>query len=113
MAKSNLIQTGVNASALAEAKQYLVTHFGNRLSKLVLFGSHARGDATLESDIDLMVVLKGALSLGQEIEETSVSIAEICLKYNILIACLFMEEERFLKEKSPLMLNVHKEGIIL
>ena len=31
--------------------------FGDRLHQLVLYGSYARGDATPESDIDVLVVL--------------------------------------------------------
>ena len=31
--------------------------FGERLHRLILYGSHARGDATEDSDIDLLVVL--------------------------------------------------------
>ena len=33
--------------------------FGERLHRLILYGSYARGDATPQSDIDVLVVLTG------------------------------------------------------
>ena len=44
----------VNAAVLRAIVQRLVTHFDPE--KIILFGSYARGDATEESDVDLLVV---------------------------------------------------------
>ncbi|MCW3134955.1 MAG: nucleotidyltransferase domain-containing protein [Methanophagales archaeon] len=33
--------------------------YGKRLKKVILYGSYARGDATEDSDIDLLIVLEG------------------------------------------------------
>ncbi len=49
-------------SARAQADKFthlLKGHFGDKLVSVVLFGSVARGDATEESDIDLLAVIKG------------------------------------------------------
>jgi predicted nucleotidyltransferase len=45
------------AVALERYKALLVSRYGDRLRELVLFGSHARGDAHEESDVDLLVVI--------------------------------------------------------
>ena len=42
---------------LADFRRRLMDHFGARLVGLTLFGSHARGDAGPDSDIDVVVVL--------------------------------------------------------
>jgi len=47
---------------LHELKLGLKELYGDRLVKLILFGSHARGEANLDSDIDLLAVLKSPVS---------------------------------------------------
>ncbi len=44
--------------------------YGDRLVRLVLFGSHARGEAREDSDIDVLVVLLGAFRFYDEVERT-------------------------------------------
>ncbi|MCI8622664.1 MAG: nucleotidyltransferase domain-containing protein [Clostridiaceae bacterium] len=51
--KSELI-TVLNQVRTASEKLY-----GNRLEKIILYGSYARGDNTQESDIDIMLLLNG------------------------------------------------------
>ena len=38
-------------------KQALQEYYGERLAKVILYGSYARGDYHAESDVDLLVVL--------------------------------------------------------
>jgi len=46
-------------SLIAELRRRFEALYGPRLARLVLFGSHARGDAEPGSDIDVLVVLEG------------------------------------------------------
>ncbi|MEG4457023.1 nucleotidyltransferase domain-containing protein [Microcoleus sp. N9_A1] len=39
--------------------------YGDRLTQMVLYGSQARGDAHPDSDIDVLVVLKGQVNPGE------------------------------------------------
>ncbi len=87
--------------------------YGQRLARLVLFGSHARGEAELGSDIDVMVVLKGKVRPGKEISRAGRSMAALSLKYDSVISCTFVSNERFAKEQSPLLINVRRDGITL
>ncbi len=52
---------------LRELREALEALYGPRLKWLVLYGSHARGEATDDSDIDVMVVLDGKVSTWEEI----------------------------------------------
>ena len=96
---------------LADLKPKLATLYGTRLVALVLFGSQARADAVTGSDIDVMLVLKGDVKPGEEIVKTGKITAELSLKYDVVISCVFMPEERYKKEQSPLLINVRREGI--
>lgn len=86
--------------------------YGNRLSKMILYGSQARGDADPESDIDVLVVLKGKVSPCDEIDRTIKDIADVSLENDIVTSCVFVSEDQFENEHSPLLMNVRREGIV-
>ena len=98
---------------LSQLKTQLQNLYGDRLVNIVLFGSQARGDAVFGSDIDVLVVLKGPVKLGEEIKRTSHLVADLSLEYDEVISRLFMEKEHFLNRQGPLLRNIRKEGIIL
>ena len=50
-----------------EAKRLLAEAYGPRLKGVVLHGSEARGEATEDSDIDLLVLLEGPVATFKEI----------------------------------------------
>jgi len=87
--------------------------YGKRLLKLMLFGSQARGDEEPGSDIDVLVILEGEVNPWKEITRTGRVTAAISLKYDVVVSCVYMPEDRFISEQSPLLLNVRKEGIAL
>ncbi len=98
---------------LDELREALAAHYGERLSKLVLFGSQARGDAEEDSDIDVLVVLKGEVNEPAELDATSKLTADLSLSHDVVISCVFIGEQRFLTHKSSLLLNVRREGVTL
>lgn len=85
--------------------------YGPRLAGLSLFGSHARGDHLPDSDIDLLVVLKGSVNPGEEIARAGPITAALSLEHGLTISCVFISEERLAGERSPFLLNVRREGI--
>ncbi|NES92002.1 MAG: nucleotidyltransferase domain-containing protein, partial [Okeania sp. SIO2B9] len=40
-------------------------------------------------------------------------ISDICIEYGMLVSCVYVSESQFQQEKSPLLLNIHQEGIFL
>ena len=98
---------------LAELREKLQAQYGERLVNVILFGSQARGDATPESDIDVMIVLKGEVNPFAEIDRTSHLIAGLSLKYDTLISRTFVSESEFRQEQSPLLINVRREGVFV
>lgn len=96
-----------------EFKSELRKLYGGRLKKLVLYGSYARGDYTPDSDIDIMVVLKGKVDTIDEIFRMSDITTDLELKYEVLISGLAFSENDYLNKRTSLFLNVKKEGIEL
>lgn len=94
-----------------QLKNALEAMYGARLRRVVVFGSQARGDAELSSDIDLLVVLKGPVQPGAEIARTGEIVAELSLQAGAVISCLFMDEDRYLHRAGPLLRNIRREGV--
>ena len=87
--------------------------YGDRLTQMVLYGSQARGDAHPDSDIDVLVVLKGQVQIGEEIDRTIPIVADLSLQNDVVISCNFMNEERFTNYQGPLLRNIRREEISL
>jgi len=85
--------------------------YGRRLKDIILYGSWARGEANEESDIDLLLVLKGNVVPGKEIDRMIDVITEINMKHGVLISIHPISEEDFLTLNSPLLINVRREGV--
>jgi len=96
-----------------ELREALKSLYGDRLSQLVLFGSQARGEAGPYSDIDILVVFKSPVNLETEKEHVIDITSVLSLENDTVISCLYMPEERFLYEDSPLLRNIRNEGVIL
>lgn len=85
--------------------------YGKRLKNIVLYGSWARKEATEDSDIDVVVVLEGEVIPGREIDRMIDIITEINLRHNVLISVCPVSEKDYLTLKSPLLMNVRREGV--
>lgn len=106
------MNTRIN-NILDELHVHLNKHYEERLVDLILYGSHARGDMESGSDIDILVILHGDVHPMDEIRRTGGIVSRISLKYNEVISCLFMDEDRYLHRNGPLLRNIRKEGIPL
>ncbi len=110
-----------NHEALTKYRDALLSRFPDQLQRLILFGSQARGDASAESDIDVMVVvswgeerLPGGFYAApfsdprwQAIVDTA---SDISLEHGVYISPLVISEQRF-HEWSPLINRAKEEGI--
>lgn len=98
---------------LEQLKQHFERLYGDRLEKMILFGSRARGDFESESDIDVLVVLRGIVSPSDEIDRTSEIVANLSLQNECVISCVFMEKAELDRGRGPLVRNVLREGVAL
>ena len=100
-------------SIVKELRCRLEALYGARLVQMVLYGSQARGDADPGSDIDVLVVLEGPVSPGEEIARTSDIIASLSLKHSVVLSRAFVSSDRFEREQSPLLMNIRREGVVV
>ena|SRR3990172_5899350 len=96
---------------LAELRIGLVEILEDRLEAVYLYGSQARGDARTDSDIDVLVVLKDKFDYFEMVEKVSRLTASLSLEYETVISCVYVSKEDYLNRRTPLLLNVRKEGI--
>ena len=96
---------------LSEMKKGLNELYGSQLVDVLLYGSYARGNETSQSDIDILVVLRGKIKAGEEIDRIINIINELNLKHNSLISVIPISLDEYKNIKSPLILNVKREGI--
>ena len=96
---------------LAEFKEEIKKLYGKRFKSIILYGSWARGDGTEESDIDVLILLKGKVIPGKEIDRMIDVITEINLKHGVLISVCPISVESYSTINSPLLINVRREGV--
>ena len=89
---------------------------GNRLKKVILYGSYARGDYNKQSDVDIMILTD--LSF-KEIEEYRDRISDIAydieLDTGIILSPVIKNIEKYNSRINfvPFYKNVQKEGVVL
>ncbi|MEW6558473.1 MAG: nucleotidyltransferase domain-containing protein [Elusimicrobiota bacterium] len=99
--------------AIDELITELKNLYKDNLSRIILYGSKARGDATGGSDIDIMVVLKKIENKIVEFEKIIKMTTEIDFQYELLTSIILKDEQEYLTRNSPLLLNVRREGVEL
>jgi uncharacterized protein len=96
--------------AIQEYEEILLARFPHSISRLMLFGSKARGNSHRSSDVDILVVLtKNGKRITREIAALT---HEPIAHFGVLLSPIIVEEQ-FFKEWSPLLEHIKKEGITL
>jgi predicted nucleotidyltransferase len=99
--------------ALQTARDRISAEFA--VDRVVLFGSVVRGEADEESDVDLLVVLKGPLEHKIR-NRISRIILDINLEYDTNLSSLVVEQQAWdegLLSVSPIHEEIEEEGIRL
>ncbi len=92
------------------------TIYGDHLSKIILYGSYARGDFNADSDVDIMILLH---LTDEELDSYRDSLSYMTYDFNMEndldIKPIAKSEEHFMKwvENYPFYSNVEKEGELL
>ena len=101
---------------LLELEEKLQRVYGNKLKAVILYGSVARGTATEESDIDIMVLVDGTAQELRTFEDQLSDVsADISIKYFKVFSIMDISYQEYMRwvNTSPFYRNVSKEGVIL
>lgn len=99
------------AKILKEIRHELAQQLGERLESVYLYGSRARGDARVDSDIDLLIVIRGEFDYFELLEMTSYLIWRYSLENNVVISRAFISNEQFHRADTPFLMNIQREAV--
>ena len=88
--------------------------YGDMLVSILLYGSFARGTNTRESDIDIVILLKGRET--KEMHDQMVDLAvDMDLEYDQVFSIINIDYENFLEweDTLPFYKNVREDGVVL
>ncbi len=100
--------------ALQEFLKIAKQKHGNKIEKIILFGSYARGEATEESDIDIVVITsRNRFEMQKNLSEIAVDILLDTGEY-ISAKAVSIEEYSFMEKiKTGFYQNIAKEGVVV
>lgn len=99
---------------LNEVKNASKRLYGNKLNRIILFGSYARGDSTEESDIDIMIILNCDADEIRGLRGVTAEMAsDISLEREVFLSVLLRDKKHFEENLDflPFYKNIVKEGI--
>ena len=106
---------------MTHREQYIVSLIRNRIlrknpnAEVILFGSHARGDATADSDWDILILLKDTIVDLNIEKEYRNELFEVELETGEPISTfVFLKKDWEAKHSvTPLYQNIKNDGILL
>lgn len=105
----------INEIVLTFAKQ-VKEILGDSLSKIIVYGSYARGDFNDRSDIDIMILVTLDGQQIKKIENDILDLAfDIDMEMGIEISPIIKNEEEYeyWVEDLPFYRNIRKEGVLI
>lgn len=88
--------------------------YGEKLIKVILYGSYARGDYNSESDIDIVAIVQGNREqLQQQLKKVWNHTADLELGYETILSATVVPYEELQKYRDdlPYYRNILNEGV--
>ena len=98
---------------LKEIRTRLSAVYHERLMGVVLYGSEARGQARLDSDIDVLVLLNGPVYYGRDLETNINALYDLSVDIGRRISAKPVAASEYETLDCPMYQNVHREGIVI
>jgi uncharacterized protein len=97
---------------LSRFRTALDTIYGDRIDRVVLFGSRARGDANADSDYDIAIFLHSFADRWREMDKLVPLVTDIVEQSGAVIHPLPYRAGAW-QERTPLMHQVRRDGVDL
>ena len=111
-ARRVMTKTAILDATLQCFRKTVAEAYGNRLARVVLFGSRARGDARSDSDYDVAVFLHGLGDRVQAMMELADIGTDILYQSGGLIHAVPYRAEAY-NERTALMQQIRRDGVEL
>jgi predicted nucleotidyltransferase len=98
---------------LKELKKGFVRLYGDQLIAVYLYGSYARGEARIDSDIDVLLVMKSDFNYIEMLKRSDDYAASVSLEYDLVISRAFVSDKELKEKQSPFLINVRREGVVV
>ena len=82
-----------------------------RAPLMLVYGSYARGEESTNSDVDILLLYPQTIRPGQEIRRVSTILAQLNLRYQVLISILPVKESDYRQAPGVFWENLRKEGV--
>ncbi len=114
MNKKDMQIQGKYQDAVKEFVRRAWGKYEDKIDSIILFGSVARGEANVDSDIDILVIWKGDKLEGWDVLEDIA--VDILLEFEQLISIKIIYPQEYfgmVNTKSSFIQNIKKEGVVI
>lgn len=97
-----------------EVNEELIKLFGGKIEQIILYGSYARGDFDLESDVDIMILLNcNQEEIKEKRKEISRIASRVGLRNDIMVSLLARNYDDYENQMKYQLFyqNIEREGM--
>lgn len=98
-------------AALVELQKELQKIYAGRTPALLVYGSYARGEASADSDVDVLLLYPQNVQPGREIYRLREILSVLNLRYQTLISILPADEHQYQNSQATFWKNIRKETV--
>ena len=98
-------------AALTDLQAELRNIYRNQAPLMLVYGSYARGEESAASDVDILLLYPQAIRPGQEIRRISSLLANLNLRYQVLISILPVAETVYQQAGDIFWQTLRNEGV--